>query len=29
MMLLVDTSVGSMALRRDVVVARPEVPYLE
>jgi len=29
MMLLVDTSVWSLALRRDVVVARPEVPYLK
>jgi predicted nucleic acid-binding protein len=29
MMLLVDTSVWSLALRRDVVVAQPEVLYLE
>lgn len=29
MMLLVDTSVWSLALRRDVVVAQPEVRYLE
>jgi predicted nucleic acid-binding protein len=29
MMLLVDTSVWSLALRRDVVVAQPEVQYLE
>jgi hypothetical protein len=28
-MLLVDTSVWSLALRRDVVVAQPEVLYLE
>jgi predicted nucleic acid-binding protein len=29
MMLLVDTSVWSSALRRDVVAAQPEVRYLE
>lgn len=29
MMLLVDTSVWSLALRRDVVAAQPEVLYLE
>jgi len=29
MMLLVDTSVWSLALRRDVVGAQPEVRYLE
>jgi predicted nucleic acid-binding protein len=29
MMLLVDTSVWSLALRRDVVIAQPEVLYLE
>ncbi len=29
MMLLVDTSVWSLALRRDVVVAQPEGRYLE
>jgi predicted nucleic acid-binding protein len=29
MMLLVDTSVWSLALRRDVVAAEPEILYLE